>query len=135
MAIGDLNFFSMLRSKMQWHQTRQKVLAENIANADTPGYQARDLSKFKFDRMLKPHQTGGLETRLTNFHHLKGRAIFPDGNLVGKKIDGIEITPEGNQVVLEEQMMKVTANQMDYQAASTLYKKGLGIIRMAAKRR
>jgi len=135
MAVGDLKLFSMLRSKMHWHQARQKVLAENVANADTPGYHARDLSSFKFDRMLKPQQTGGLETRLTNAHHLKGRAIFPDGTLAGKKMDGFEITPEGNQVVLEEQMMKVTANQMDYQAASTLYKKGLGIIRMASRRR
>lgn len=134
MAVGDLKLFSMLRSKMHWHQARQKVLAENIANADSPGYQARDLRKFSFDRMLKPQQTGGLETRLTNSHHLKGRVIFPDGNLVGKKMDGFEVTPEGNQVVLEEQMMKVTANQMDYQAASTLYTKGLSIIRMASRR-
>ena len=135
MAVGDLKLFSMLRSKMQWHQARQKVLAENVANADSPGYQAKDLRKFEVDRMAKPHQTGGLETRLTNAHHLKGRAIFPDGSLVGKKVDGFEITPDGNQVVLEEQMMKVTSNQMDYQAASELYKKGLGIIRMAARRR
>ena len=135
MALGDLKLLSMLRSKMHWHQTRQKVLAENIVNADSPGYRARDLSDFKFDTALKMQRAGGLETSLTNHRHLKGRTIFPDSALNGKKVQGYEITPEGNAVVLEEQMMKVTANQMDYQAVTTLYSKGLGLIRMAARRR
>ena len=135
MALGDLNFFSMLRSKMHWHQTRQRVLAENVANADSPSYRAKDLKDYKFNQALKPFQSGGLETRITNSHHLVGKSIFPDGSLSGKKVDGFEVTPEGNTVVLEEQMMKVTANQMDYQAATSLYSKGLGMIRMAARRR
>ena len=50
-------------------------------------------------------------------------------------MDGFEITPSGNAVVLEEQMMQVTANQMDYQAVTTLYSKGLNMIRMASQRR
>jgi flagellar basal-body rod protein FlgB len=130
-----MNFFSMLRSKMHWHQTRQRVLSENVANADSPDYRARDLKEFKFNQALKPFQTGGLETRVTNSHHLQGKSIFPDGSLAGKKVDGFEITPEGNTVVLEEQMMKVTANQLDYQAATSLYSKGLGLIRTAGQRR
>ena len=36
MAITDIPIFSMLRTRMQWHQERQRVLAENVANADTP---------------------------------------------------------------------------------------------------
>ena len=43
MAVTDLPLFQALKSKMQWHQTRQVVLAENIANADTPGFEARDV--------------------------------------------------------------------------------------------
>ena len=40
MAISDIPIFSMLRTRMQWHQERQRVLAENVANADTPRFRA-----------------------------------------------------------------------------------------------
>ncbi|WP_316860034.1 flagellar basal body rod protein FlgB [uncultured Cohaesibacter sp.] len=132
MAISDLKLFSMLRSKMHWHQARQKVLAENVANADSPNYDAKDLKAFDVDTMVDRRQTPGLETRLTSSQHLKGRAIFPNGMDWEQKSDGFEVTPEGNNVSLEEQMMKVTANQMDYQAVASLYSKGLGMIRTAA---
>jgi flagellar basal-body rod protein FlgB len=36
MAIPDLPILSMLRTRMQWHQERQRVLAENVANAERP---------------------------------------------------------------------------------------------------
>ena len=58
-----------------------------------------------------------------------------DAMLVGVNTlsDAVKVTlgPKGNNVVLEEQMMKVTQNQMDYQAATTLYSRGLGLIRTA----
>ena len=38
MAITDISILSMLRTRMQWAQERQRVLAENVANADTPKY-------------------------------------------------------------------------------------------------
>nr|WP_321456409.1 flagellar basal body rod protein FlgB [uncultured Cohaesibacter sp.] len=134
MAIEDLKLFSMLREKMHWHQTRQRVLAENIANADSPEYSAKDLAPIDFGSILKLNKQGGLQTALTNRGHLKGKAIFPDGSLVSTKVDGFEVTPSGNSVNLEEQMMKVTANQMDYQAVATLYSKGLGMIKTAVRK-
>src|SRR5712671_7940240 len=50
MAINDLPVLSALRTKMQWHQERQRVLAENISNSDTPNFRPRDLVEPKFDR-------------------------------------------------------------------------------------
>jgi len=44
MPISDIPILTMLRTRMQWHQERQRVLAENVANADTPNYRARDLA-------------------------------------------------------------------------------------------
>ena len=49
MAINDLPILSALRTKMQWHQERQRVLAENISNANTPNFRPRDLVEPKFD--------------------------------------------------------------------------------------
>ena len=39
MTISNIPLFSMLRTRMHWHQERQRVLAENVANADTPRFQ------------------------------------------------------------------------------------------------
>src|SRR5215469_10113021 len=49
MAINDLPVLSALRTKMQWHQERQRVLSENVANSDTPHFKPRDLVEPKFD--------------------------------------------------------------------------------------
>src|ERR1700693_1455665 len=49
MAITDIPMLSMLRTRLQWSQERQRVLAENVANADTPSYRARDLVPPKFE--------------------------------------------------------------------------------------
>src|ERR1700676_1427388 len=49
MSINDLPALSVLRTKMQWHQERQRVLAENVSNSDTPNFKPRDLVEPKFD--------------------------------------------------------------------------------------
>lgn len=129
MTVADLPLFQALKSKMMWHQTRQGVLAENIANANTPGYQSRDVKDYSFrDHMTL--QAPGLATATTRVGHISGAV---SGNL-GTKVeerDTFEITPDGNSVNLEEQMMNITQNQMDFQAATSLYTKGLGLIRTA----
>ena len=48
-ASGDLPGLAALRTRMQWHQERQRVLAENVANSDTPNYKPRDLVEPAFD--------------------------------------------------------------------------------------
>ncbi|WP_299474403.1 flagellar basal body rod protein FlgB [uncultured Roseibium sp.] len=132
MAVTDLPIFQALKSKMQWHQTRQGVLAENIAHADTPGYESRDLESYSFADHVGL-QNASISTKVTKVGHISG-AI--SGNLPAKveKLDTFEITPDGNNVNLEEQMMKITQNQMDFQAATSLYTKGLGLIRTALAR-
>ena len=62
MAINDLSILSALRTKMQWHQERQRVLAENISNSDTPNFKPRDLIEPKFDAKGVP--AGGAMTQL-----------------------------------------------------------------------
>jgi flagellar basal-body rod protein FlgB len=49
MALPDLPILSMLRTRMQWHQERQRILADNVANSDTPDFRPRDLVQPKFD--------------------------------------------------------------------------------------
>ncbi len=129
MTVTDLPLFQALKSKMQWHQTRQGVLAENIAHADTPGYQAREVKAYSFQEHIG-RQSFGLTTATTKAGHIEV-AISGQGKVKAEERDTFEITPSGNSVNLEEQMMKITENQMDYQAVTALYTKGLGLIRKA----
>ena len=54
MAISDIPIFSMLRTRMQWHQQRQQVLAENVANADTPNFRPQDLGRAEIRARRRP---------------------------------------------------------------------------------
>lgn len=134
MAFADLSLISMLKTKMNWHQGRQQVLAENVANADTPGYRAMDLKAPTFQDHLKGPAVSSVSALRTHNVHFAARLSAPDSGFQGDESEGWEITPEGNAVVLEEQMLKVTENQFDYQLASTLYQRSLGLIRMAVGR-
>ena len=45
MAINDLPLFSQIKGRLTWLDERQRVIAQNVANADTPGYVGRDLNQ------------------------------------------------------------------------------------------
>jgi flagellar basal-body rod protein FlgB len=133
MPISDIPILSMLRTRMQWHQERQRVLAENVANADTPDFKPRDLAPVKFDQQVPSAAAAPALTR-TNPVHLAGAGgastqFQADGKLT------YETRPAGNAVSLEDEMVKVAANQMDYQAATALYGRSLGLIKTALGRR
>jgi flagellar basal-body rod protein FlgB len=133
MAISDIPIFAMLRTRMQWHQERQRLLSENVANSDTPSFRPRDLAPLTFDMTATKPPSGPALVR-TDAHHLVGseanRSLFR-----ADRKGGFEIRPAGNAVVLEDQMMRVASNQMDYQAATALYSRSLGLIRAALGRR
>src|SRR5262249_11050820 len=132
MGIADIPIFSMLRTRMDWHQARQKVLAENVANADTASYRARDLVQPKFEREPQRPLTDVSMVR-TEAGHLAGNA--PPPSPCGTQCGGYEIRPTGNAVNLEDEMMKVAANQMDFQAATALYTHSLNLIKTALGKR
>ncbi len=133
MGIGDLQVFSALKQKMQWHQTRQGLLADNVANADTPGYKGRDLAQFDFADHVSGQSRAQVTMAATQPSHYAIQAGNTDG-FAPRTMNSFEITPEGNGVTLEDEMMKVASNQMDYQAATTLYTKSMRVLRTALGR-
>ena len=128
MPISDIPILSMLRAKLQWHQERQRLLAENVANADTPEFKPSDLAPPRFDS----GSSGVAPVSLlrTSAAHLasSNRAADQFGLRSG---DNFDVVPTGNAVSLEDEMMKIASNQMDFQAATTLYTRGLGLIKTA----
>ena len=129
MAISDLPIFSMLRTRMNWHQERQRLLAENVANADTPGYRPRDLGSLDFGRQVQ-QASGQLQLALTAPGHITS-AGATGGSFPTERSGKYDVRPTGNAVNLEDEMMKVAANQMDFQAATSLYTHSLGLIKTA----
>jgi len=131
MSINDLPVLSALRTKMQWHQERQRVLSENVANSDTPKFKPRDLVEPKFDSTGAATGTmGPLSLMLTSASHITpasgGSASFDQNRKTG-----FETRPAGNAVSLEDEMLKVSSNQMDYAAVTSLYSKSLHLLKTA----
>jgi flagellar basal-body rod protein FlgB len=106
------------------------VLAENVANADTPNYQAKDLAPPNFERELSA--ASSLPLAVTEPGHIGG-----DGGgsqFATNETGRYEITPRGNSVTHEDEMMKVASNQMDFEAAASMYTHSLGLIKLAIDR-
>jgi len=126
MAIADVGIFSMLRTRMQWHQDRQKILADNVANSDVPNFRPHDLAELKFN--ASGPTTPNVTLMRTDAGH---QAATEDTALFARSDSGFEIRPVGNAVSLEDEMIKVADNQMDFQTVTALYTKSLGLIKIA----
>jgi flagellar basal-body rod protein FlgB len=129
MAIPDFPILSALRTRMQWHQQRQRVLAENIANADTPRYRARDLAAPTFSNTL---QRASFAMTVTDPGHIEpsgGNTQFADDRNAH-----YETRPRGTAVSHEEEMLKLAGNQADYDAVTSIYTHSLSLIKTAVGR-
>lgn len=133
MDYSNITLFKMLKAKMGYHAERQDLLARNVSNIDTPGYKAEDLKPLDFHRlaMLEAHR---LRMRATASGHITNTPPPPgrDTNFRSEKSrKTYETTPVKNNIVLEEQMMKVAENQLEYQKATNMYSKVTGLFKTA----
>ncbi len=137
MGISDIPILSMLRTRLEWSQARQRVLSENVANADTPGFEARDLTPLKFEEpaLLAPRLVPEVTLARTESGHIAGIPSSGDGEFKSRRHADYNVRPTGNAVNLEQEMIKVAANQMDYQAVTALYSRSLGLIKTAIGKR
>jgi flagellar basal-body rod protein FlgB len=129
---GDLNIFAVLGKRMDWLSQRQKVLAGNIANADTPNYRPRDLNPSEFHRILRSHSPE-VKPRATNAAHLQGTVARGGPARVERQGESWETSPSGNAVIIEEQLLKVAETQTDYELMTNLYRKHMAMFRMALR--
>jgi flagellar basal-body rod protein FlgB len=121
-AGGGAGIFTLAERKLEWIDQRQRILAQNIANADTPDYQPRDLAPFESHlRRLTviPARTNPL--------HLAG---FTQG-VPGADVVAAEHAPDGNAVNLEDQMTKVADDENSQALAGNLWKSYMGMFMTA----
>jgi flagellar basal-body rod protein FlgB len=133
MNLADIPLFSMLRSRMGYLSEKERVIGQNVANSDTPRYQPSDLKAFTFDAKLQ--QSMPVVQAATQANHIKppSSQTRAGGAFKSIRTRDSETTLDGNSVVLEEQMMKMTEARMNYDAAIGFYQKSLAMLRMAAK--
>ena len=124
---------SALKSRMSWMSDRQKLVAENVANASTPGYKPKDLAPQDFASLMKGESAAGnLGLTLTNSMHIAPTGLAQPGSKEVTSNDS-ETTMDGNSVVLEEQMLKMSESRMQFQAAVGFYEKSMAMLRLAAR--
>ena len=132
MDVSDSPLLGMLRERMNWLNSRQDTLSENVANSDSPGYLARDLKPLDFQDMLKKMQGGdsGASLMTTDARHI---GITPSQNseYAGEDAPDTEASVSGNTVSLEAEMIKVSDTQAQYQAATNIYAKAMSMMRTA----
>ena len=122
---------------MDFLNHRQRVIAQNISNSDTPGYKPKDLVPVDFDTVLRDvTKTGGVRNvRLatTQAGHSPAPGDIAPAD-VRKQKHTYEVAPAGNAVVMEEQLIKSQSNIMDYNLMTNLYQKNVSMNKTALGR-
>jgi flagellar basal-body rod protein FlgB len=133
MDLTKLPLFTLMARRMDWLTQRQTVLAQNIANADSPDYHSRDLTPESFRRMLEP-AAPHVQLVADSPGHIQppkpGPASFRDA----KSKQVYETALDGNSVSLEEQMMKVSETQGAYRLVTNLFEKQVSMLKQAIGR-
>lgn len=130
-----------IRANMQHLAARQQVLAQNIANSETPGYRSRDMEGPDFSDLMRSQGAGGVpsvgrpQVQLTSAMRGLGAIQPPGAGGVIFDTDVVETKPDGNNVTLEDQLLRMGEVQADFTAMTGLYRKQLGLIQAAIGKR
>lgn len=131
MDLNRLPLFSFISQRMNWLGERQKVLAENVANADTPGYQARDLKPFDAQAVA---MGAGRRLGMAQSDQAHAQGTLAGGSASSQKARPLEVKISGNTVSIDRELMKSADTAMDYQLVTNLYRKQLGMFRAVLSR-
>jgi flagellar basal-body rod protein FlgB len=137
MSIQNLPLMRAMASKMMYLEKRQGVISQNMANADTPNYQSKDLTKVNFGSVLKDltHSKGIPDVSIvtTNPAHQAGPNDMANAKNRKDRLT-YEVAPDKNGVIIEEQMVKSNETQMDYNLMTSLMTKTSNMYKIALGR-
>jgi flagellar basal-body rod protein FlgB len=121
---------TILEQMVNFAQTRQAVLAGNIANVDTPGYQARDLSVDDFQKQLK-EALSAQRSGLRSPGETASAAPKPLAEVA--KSSAAILRHDLGQVSMEQQATEMAKNQMQHNLALTILVDQYHILQTAIK--
>ncbi|WNJ99064.1 flagellar basal body protein [Thalassospiraceae bacterium LMO-JJ14] len=134
MDLDKTSLFAAVKSKLNWLTQRQEVLAQNIANSDTPRFRATDLKPFEFREILRQEKIQ-LNMDVTSAAHQPGRRKRIRDFAEQSVRHPFETSPSGNSVILEEQMAKMNETNAKHRLVTQLYKKHLAMLSQAVRAR
>lgn len=138
MRFDTIPVFASLKGAMQYHSARAEVLAQNVANVQTPDFTPSDIADGDVGAALR--DAGQMRTMgvaspglaVTNAAHMQMDAA-PPARFTASKSPDSETTLDGNGVVIEEQIARVAATRSGYEMAVSLYQKSLGLLLQASR--
>jgi len=136
MAQGDIPLLAMLQSRFGYLNQQQRGIAVNVANSDTPGFVPSDLKAFSYTARGNAIAPGGalpMAPVSTQAGFLQAPTSTAAKTWQSEAAPDSEARLDGNQVVLEEQMMKMSKARGDYDAAINFYEKAVGLLQLAIK--
>ena len=123
MDMTNTDLFSLAERRLDWVERRQQVLAQNVANANTPGYEAHDIKPF--EAVLH-----GSTVKLAATSPLHLRPLTDPLKQTGKDVVS-ERSPDGNAVSLDEELTKIADTGGMHELASKIYTKYMSMFRLA----
>jgi len=123
MDLSNIPLFKAMAKKLNWLGGRQGVLAENVANVNTPGFKPSDVKEVDFKALLAGSKLGGALKLVTTTPN----QIATPPSAVG----GVDRVQQPGRVDLEDQMMKVSQTATDYAFTTGLYQKQIALIKHA----
>ncbi len=129
MILDGITAIDTLQARMQYLQVRQSLIAQNVANADTPGFTSKDLKPFgdNFEAALAS------ASRLSNTqagHMVASRGALSEAEL-DRQHEGWALAPNGNSVVLEQEMIKAAETRAAYEMSSLVFSKHVAMTKAA----
>ena len=132
MDLRSIPIFAMINRKIDWLARNHELIAENIANADTPAYVSKRLKPLDFGRIVRA-TVNPVRLAQTRGDHMAGTRRAPGKFRVQDNSTPYEVTPTGNSVSLDEEAVQSAHNAMAYRLATTLYRKNLTMLRKAIR--
>ncbi len=119
---------SLAERRLAWLDTRQRLLSQNVANADTPGFRPSDAVPF---RQLLERQRPAAMMVATDAQHLRPSGLTA---LAVRDRRVAERTPNGNAVSLDQEAIRIAETDQAHALAMGLHRKYLGLFRTALGR-
>lgn len=126
-----LSVMQMAQSMAKHGATRQSVIAQNVANADTPGYRARDVASFA--ETYRPDDGGQMRT--TRPGHMLAGERGGYSVKAGEVYRPDAASPNGNNVSIEEEMFAAAEAKSEHERALAIYRSSMNILRTSASGR
>lgn len=141
MSMLNIPLFDAMGAKMTYLDRKNTVISENIANADMPGYRAKEMKTMDFGKVLdRVMQDGTSKVKVdkvsmmtTDPKHLPLPGVSADAKTLQSRMT-YEVAPNENSVIIEEQMVKANEVQMDYSLMTNLLRKNMGMLYTALGR-